>query len=161
MLPLIVGAALAGAAIFVGVNELAKESERHRQEEERRILASGIQEVDKMSGKEFEQLLSILFRKTGYQVSLTLDTQDYGADLILYKDGIKTIVQAKRSKNPVGVKAVQEVSCAVKHYKANKAMVVTNNRFTDNAFNLAYSNGVKLWDRKRLIEFMLSAKNSK
>lgn len=166
MIPIIIGAALAGAAIY-GVNEFIKEGERQEQEqrrreqeEERRILASGIREVDEMSGKEFEKLLSLLFRKTGYNVSLTPETQDYGADLILYKDGTKTIVQAKRYKNPVGVKAIQEVASAVKHYKANKGIVITNNRFTENAYNLARSNEVELWDRKKLIEFMLRTKNS-
>ncbi len=113
-----------------------------------------------MSGKEFEKLLLLLFRKTGYRVSLTPDSQDYGADLILDKDGKKTIIQAKRCKNPIGVKAVQEVASAVKHYKANKAIVITNNRFTENAYNLARSNEVKLWDRKKLIEFMLRTKNA-
>ncbi|AFY32392.1 restriction endonuclease [Calothrix sp. PCC 7507] len=166
MIPIILGAAaLAGAAIY-GVSELIKDGERQRQEEERqrqekerRILASGIHEVDEMSGKDFEKLLSLLFRKTGYNVSLTPDTQDYGADLILYKDDVKTIIQAKRSKNPISVKAVQEVASAVRHYQANKAIVITNNRFTDNAYNLARSNEVELWDRKKLIEFMLRAKN--
>ncbi len=167
VIPIIIGAALAGAAIY-GVNEFIKEGERQeqeeesrrRQEEERRILASGIREVDEMSGKEFEKLLLLLFRKTGYRVSLTPDSQDYGADLILDKDGKKTIIQAKRCKNPIGVKAVQEVASAVKHYKANKAIVITNNRFTENAYNLARSNEVKLWDRKKLIEFMLRTKNA-
>ncbi len=49
VIPIIIGAALAGAAIY-GVNEFIKEGERQeqeeesrrRQEEERRILASGI-----------------------------------------------------------------------------------------------------------------------
>ncbi len=167
MIPIILGAvALAGAAIY-GVSEAIKEEERCKQEEERRkqeeekrILASGIYEVDEMSGKEFEKLLSLLFRKTGYEVSLTPDSQDYGADLILYKNGLRIVVQAKRSKNPVSVKAVQEVVSAVRHYKANKAMVITNNRFTDNAFNLAYSNEVQLWDRNKLIKFMLDSKNT-
>ena len=98
--------------------------------------------------------------KNSYEVSLTPDTQDYGADLILYKNGLKTVVQAKRSKNPVSVKAVQEVASAVRHYKANKAMVVTNTRFTNNAFNLAYSNEVELWDRNKLIKFILDSKNA-
>lgn len=172
MIPIILGAtALAGAVIY-GVSEVIKheerqkqeqerqrqEEERQRQEEERRIIASGINEVDEMNGREFEKLLLLLFRKIGYSVSLTPDTQDYGADLILYKNNVKTIIQAKRSKNPVSVKAVQEVASAVKHYQADKAIVITNNRFTDNAYNLARSNEVELWDRRKLIEFMLQAK---
>jgi restriction system protein len=131
------------------------------EEEKKRLLDSGIIEVDEMTGKEFEIFLDVHFKKNGYTVSLTQDSQDYGADLILYKDGSKTVVQAKRSKNPVGIKAFQEVAGAVRHYNGNKGRVITNNRFTENAYNLAKSNDVELWDRKKLIEFILLAKNCK
>jgi len=129
------------------------------EDQRKRLLDSGILEVDEMTGKEFEIFLNIHFRNLGYSVTLTQDSQDYGADLILYKDGSKTVVQAKRSKNPVGIKAVQEVAGAVRHYKGNKGRVITNNRFTENACKLAQSNDVELWDRKKLIEFILTAKN--
>lgn len=91
---------------------------------------------------------------------MTSDTQDYGANLILHKDCKKTVVQAKRKKNSVSLSAVQEVASAIKQYKADKGMVITNNSFTANAYNLAYSNDIKLWDRKKLVEFMLRAKNA-
>ena len=128
---------------------------------ERSVLESGILEVDSMRGKEFESFLVLPFEKLGYIAILTQDSQDYGADLILYKDHSKTVVQAKRSKNPVGIKAVQEVAGAVRHYKGNKGIVITNNRFTENAYKLAKPNEIELWDRKRLIEFILTAKNCK
>lgn len=128
---------------------------------ERSLLESGILEVDSMTGKEFERFLALHFENLGCIAILTQDSQDYGADLILYKDGSKTVVQAKRSKNPVGIKAVQEVAGAVRHYKGNKGRVITNNRFTENAYNLAKSNDIELWDRKKLIEFILLAKNCK
>ncbi|PAX53210.1 restriction endonuclease [Brunnivagina elsteri] len=152
MIPLILGAAAVLGAVIYGVNE------SERKDEEKRILNSGIREVDEMSGKEFEKLLSLLFKNAGYQVKLTPGSQDYGADLVLYKDGEKIVVQAKRYKNPVSVKAVQEIVSAVKYYNADKAMVITNNRFTGNAYNLARSNSVELWDRNKLIDFMIKAK---
>ncbi|MBE9163897.1 MULTISPECIES: restriction endonuclease [Microcoleaceae] len=131
------------------------------EEENKRLLDSGILEVDKMTGKEFERFLDVHFINCGYIVNLTQDSQDYGADLILYKDGSKTVVQAKRTQRPVGIKAVQEVAGAVRYYKGNKALVITNNRFTQNACKLAKSNDVELWDRKKLIELILIAKNFK
>ncbi len=39
---------------------------------------------------------------------LTPETGDYGADLVLSKDGRKIVVQAKRWKNVVGIEAVQQ-----------------------------------------------------
>ena len=156
MKPFIVRAVVVFGEIAVAVLDTLKE-----EEEKKRLLDSGIREVDEMTGKEFENFLYVNFIKFGYSVTLTQDSQDYGADLILYKDGSKTVVQAKRSKNPVGIKAVQEVVGAVRHYKGNKGKVITNNRFTENAYNLAKSNEVELWDRKKLIEFVLKAKNCK
>ncbi|MEG4576473.1 restriction endonuclease [Microcoleus sp. N3A4] len=156
MKPFIVRAAAVIGDIAAAVFDTLKEEESRK-----RLSYSGILEVDTMTGKEFEIFLYIHFEKLGYNVTLTQDSQDYGADLILYKDGLKTVVQAKRSKNPVGIKAVQEVAGAVRHYKGNKGRVITNNKFTENACKLAKSNDVELWDRKRLIEFILIAKNCK
>jgi HJR/Mrr/RecB family endonuclease len=146
------GAVLAGKIVFEYFES---------KEEEERKLSSGIHEIDTMTGKQFESFLSVYYRKLGYDVTLTPSTQDYGADLILRKNGIKTIVQAKRSQKAVSVKAVQEIVGAIKHYNADKALVVTNNRFTENACNLARSNGVELWDRKKLIDFIVHVKQVK
>ncbi|MEP6518307.1 restriction endonuclease [Microcoleus vaginatus] len=149
------------AAAVVGVIATSVLDTLKEEEEKKRLLDSGIMEVDEMTGKEFEKFLEVHFINFGCTVTLTQDSQDYGADLILYKNGLKTVVQAKRSKNPVGIKAVQEVAGAVRHYKGNKGLVITNNRFTENACKLAKSNEVELWDRKKLIEFILTAKNCK
>ncbi len=154
MKPFIVRAAAIIGDVAALVFDTLKEEDQRK-----RLSDSGILEVDEMTGKEFEKFLAVHFRNCGYSVTLTQDSQDYGADLILYKDGSKTVVQAKRSKNPVGIKAVQEVAGAVRHYNGNKGRVITNNRFTENACNLAKSNDVELWDRKKLIEFILTAKN--
>lgn len=54
----------------------AEESRKH-------LLDSGILEVDEMTGKEFESFLAVHFINLGYSVTLTQDSQDYGADLIL------------------------------------------------------------------------------
>ena len=156
MKPFIVRAVGVIGEMAVAVFDTLKE-----EEEKKCLLNSGILEVDSMTGKEFENFLYIHFINFGYSVTLTQDSQDYAADLILYKNGLKTVVQAKRSKNPVGIKAVQEVAGAVRHYKGNKGLVITNNRFTENAGKLAKSNDVELWDRKRLIEFILTAQKCK
>ena len=148
---------LVAAIVFAAVSMILEWVDTWKEEESRKCLSdSGILEVDEMTGKEFERFLAVHFINCGYIVNLTKDSQDYGADLILYKDGLKTVVQAKRSKRPVGIKAVQEVAGALRHYKGNKSRVITNNRFTANAYKLAKSNDVELWDRKKLIEFILT-----
>lgn len=123
-----------------------------------RLLESGIDEVDKMSGRHFERFLKELFKKRGFMVKETAVVGDYGADLILEKLGRKLVVQAKRWKQNVGIKAVQEVIGSIKHYNAHNGIVITNSYFTDNAIELARSNGIDLWDRDRLIDLIRETK---
>lgn len=116
-----------------------------------RLRNSGIAEIDKMSGAEFENYLGQLFRILGYRVEVTQTSGDYGADLILTKEGNRIVVQAKRYSKNVGLKAVQEVQSARAHYAAAEAWVITNSNFTGQAVVLAQSNGVKLISREELI----------
>ena len=64
------------------------------------------------------------------------------------------VVQAKRSKDKVGIRTIQEENAAIPYYKANKAMVITNNYFTPNAKSLAYANPIQLIDRDKLSEII-------
>ncbi len=118
----------------------------------KKYLKSPLSEIDVMYGEEFEKYLKYHFEKMGYKVKLTPKSNDYGADLILKKDGDKIVVQAKRWSESVGNTAVQEVVAAKAYYKANRAMVVTNSYFTSNARNLAHVNNVELWDRSNIVK---------
>ena len=122
-----------------------------KQKRKKQYLNSPLPEIDKMTGIEFEEFLKVHFENIGYKVSLTPTTNDYGADLILKKDGETIVVQAKRWSDKVGNTAVQEIVSARGYYKADKAMVVTNSYYTDNAYALAKANDVELWDRNNLI----------
>ena len=120
-----------------------------------KLNKAGLPQIDKMSGDDFELFLEHLFQKLGYTVERVGHVADYGADLIIDKDGVKTVVQAKCWKNPVTVKAIQEINTAMAHYNATKSMVVTNNRFTSNAKTLAKENNVELIYRKNLASLIL------
>jgi restriction system protein len=132
--------------------------EKYKQRKRKILFDSGIDTIDNMSGVVFEKYLLEHFKHLGYSGQLTPSTADYGADLVLQKDGRRVVVQAKRWKNNVGVDAIQQVIGAIKYYDANKGMVVTNSSFTENAYELANSNGIELWDRKKLIEIMSNSK---
>ena len=64
----------------------------------------------------------------------------------------RTVVQAKRQKRSIGLKAVQEVTAAKKYYRAHKTLVVINGTFTKNTKELAKSNYVELLNRTRLMK---------
>lgn len=146
--PLVVGLAalllLGGIAAFIFVT--------WRQREQ--VRKSGIAEIDHMDGRTFEMRLGLLFRDLGYSVRQTKVSGDFGADLVLHKNGTVTVVQAKRYSldRKVGVGAVQEVVSAMGMYHAQHAIVITNTYFTAPAKTLAQSNNVELWDRTDLIQ---------
>lgn len=122
---------------------------------EERLRRSGIHDIDKMDGRQFELYLGLLYKALGYKTEVTRSTGDFGADLVIEKDGLRTVIQAKCYSKNVGIDAVQQVYAAKALYGATQAMVVTNRGFTDAAKNLARSNGVILIDREKLIEMML------
>ncbi|MCR5799215.1 MAG: restriction endonuclease [Lachnospiraceae bacterium] len=132
--------------VIIAIPIIKKEIKKNK------YLKSPLSEIDKMFGEEFEEYLKYHFEKLGYKAKTTPRSNDYGADLILTKDGDKIVVQAKRWNEPVGNTAVQEVVAAKAYYKANKAMVVTNSYFTSNARNLAAVNNVELWDRGNIVK---------
>ena len=142
--------ALAGAMLIVKTAFIIWESSR--------LAKSGISEIDNMDGRTFEKYLEVLFAKLGHDVKLTKYIGDYGADLVTVKNGVKTAIQAKRYKNRVGVKAIQEAVASKGYYSCDKAMVVTNSFFTKQAIELARSNEVELWDRNRLVKELLTIK---
>lgn len=119
-----------------------------------RFLKSGkkLETLDKMTGLQFEKYLTMFFETCGYQVNRTQQTRDQGADILLKRFGETIVVQAKRQKQTVGNKAIQEVYAAQKLYFAHKAIVITTSNFTKPAIQLADRLGVETWDRKRLIK---------
>jgi len=97
----------------------------------------------------------------GYTVVQTSLSGDQGADLIISKNGEKTVVQAKKYAGKVSNKAIQEIAAAKDHYKAQKAIVITNSSFTKSAIDLALSNNVELWDGLKLKDTIQSLKSKK
>jgi len=120
-----------------------------------RLKKSGINDIDKMKGRTFEEYLRVLYQSHGYHVTLTPSSGDYGADLVLKKEGATIVVQVKRYAKNVGVKAVQEVVGAKEYYHATRAWVVTNRGYTGPAIKLAKANQVKLIGRDQLISQMI------
>lgn len=118
-------------------------------------LASTLSEIDAMGGHEFERYLVRLFRRLGYRAeNVGGNGGDFGADLILEKDGVKIAVQAKNyTCGRVGNDAVQQAIAGATYYDCQEAMVVTNARFTRAAKEQAGRCSVfpvTLWNRNDL-----------
>ena len=111
-----------------------------------------IDDVDLMNGQEFERFVAELFSKMGFEAKITKTSGDQGIDIIASKNGDKIGIQAKCYSSTVGNGAIQEVAAGKNYYHLDKAMVITNNFFTDAARQLANANSIILWDRNNLIE---------
>ena len=120
--------------------------------------SDGEEEIDTMSGREFEDFMAETLHRSGIEVlELTKASGDFGADIIVMYEGERMAVQCKRYSRPIGVKAVQEAVSAKDYYKCTRAAVVTNSTFTRQAEELAAESGVILWDREAVYSFMDAA----
>lgn len=99
-----------------------------------------------MSGEEFERALRQICEREGWWVELTPRSGDFGADLLMSKNGRKVVVQAKRWRKSAGIKAVQEAAGARDVYGADEAWVVCTSGFTKAAVKQAKASRVRLRD---------------
>ena len=113
-----------------------------------------IDDIDLMSGTDFEEYIKTLFEKMKYKCKLTKASGDQGVDIIAEKDNMKIAIQAKCYSGKVGNHAIMEAVAGMKYYNANRCMVITNSYFTKTAIELAKANKVVLWNRDALIEKM-------
>lgn len=113
-----------------------------------------ISQIDSLSGTEFENLLKDIFEKQGYEAQTTKHSHDFGADLILNKNGKVSILQAKCYSKNIGIKAIQEIISAKKHYLAEEMFVATNRYFSKEAVILASEHDVRLIDRDVLVKLV-------
>ncbi len=114
-----------------------------------------IDDIDLMSGPEFESAVCALFKAMGYAVHATRQSGDQGIDVIAEKGSVKIGIQAKCYASAVGNAAVQEAVAGKVFYGCGKAMVVTNSTFTKSAVELAAANGVILWGRDILMQKLI------
>jgi restriction system protein len=120
-----------------------------------RVARSGIAGVDRMDVKTFEAFLASLFRDLGYELEGSRTHGDFAAELVVVKDGMRTVVEGKRWSKNLGVTAVQEALGAMTDYACDSAIVVANRQFTHQAKKLAQTNGIQLWDREALVGKLL------
>lgn len=111
-------------------------------------------EINYMSGEQFEDFMADLFRQKGYSVQTTIASGDQGVDLILEVEGRKVAVQLKRWAAPVGNRVISHTLGGMLHYGAQEAWVITTSSFTPKAKEMARSTGVRLIDGKELAAWL-------
>lgn len=148
---------LAGIGIAFGIAILLYFS----QKEKKRKRALTLSQIDSMTGVEFEYYLGDLLKSQSYKVQYIPMTGDFGTDIIAEKDHRRYSIQAKRYHGKVGPPAIQQAVTALKVYKCDQAIVITNSYFTKEAKELAKYNDCKLIDRSELTDWILEFQKSK
>lgn len=123
-----------------------------------RFVSCTIDQIDAMSGLEFEEYTASLLRQLGYSgVEVTKSSGDQGIDVLAQKDGKKYAIQCKNYIGKLGNAPVQEAFAGMVYYGCDIAVVLTNSTFTNGAQELAQATGVLLWDRNTLCEMIRQA----
>ena len=106
-------------------------------------------EYDKLEGHDFEYYCADLLKRKGFRkVTVTQGSGDYGIDIIAWKENTKYGIQCKRYSGNVGYRAVEEAYTGASIYNCDRAVVMTNSKFTKQAMSGARRLGVELWGRE-------------
>lgn len=111
-----------------------------------------IKQLDIMDGHTFEYACANILKSNGFKnVEVTRGSGDFGVDIVAENNGIKYAVQCKCYSHKLDNTPIQEVIGGLAYYHCQKAIVMTNNYFTEPAKVLAKINNVELWDRDMII----------
>ena len=113
--------------------------------DEARIVSD---EEKKKKALRLEECCRDYFIGEKWTAKCTNKSNDFGADVLAFRNDYSVVVQCKAHKKQVGVDAVQQAFTAAYYYKANFPVVISQHSFSHNAIILArHTNTVLLsWD---------------
>lgn len=112
-----------------------------------------------MDWEDFENLIREIFEQayaaTGGEVKITQASRDGGIDAVIFDPdplrGGKTVVQAKRYTNVVGVSAVRDLYGTLMNEGANKGILVTTSDYGPDAYKFASDKPLQLINGSNLL----------
>ncbi len=118
-----------------------------------------MQNIDKLDGYEFEDLICILFRKMGFIVEHTALSGDGGIDIIAhYNETVfkgKYLIQCKRYSSKIGEPFIRDLYGVTLSSNANKGILITNSFFSNQAIKFAEGKNIELIDGNELNKLLL------
>jgi len=138
------------AWVFLGLCAIASASSFLAARHKRRLLDTrkGLDSLAALGWRDFERLVGEAFLRRGYTVEETgLGGADGGIDLVLRRDGKRTLVQCKqwrREKVPVNV--VREMYGLLAHHRADAVRIAALGGFTADAAKFAAGKPIELID---------------
>ena len=129
------------------------------------LFPSTIEEIDQMTGEEFENFLFWYYKKAGYKVTKTTKTNDLGIDLIVTfyntdNEREENIgIQAKRWSTPVPKEQLTKMMEAKDYYKLDYMFLITTNRVTSEANLYANNHDIIIKSRETIYQILDELKN--
>jgi restriction system protein len=113
--------------------------------------------IKRLSWQDFELLVSEAYRRLGFAVEeVGQGGADGGVDLLLTRQGRKTLVQCKRWKARIGAPVVREQFGLMHHHNAHDVKIVCASGFTKEAINFAADKAIELVDGEGLLALVNS-----
>lgn len=104
---------------------------------------------------EFEELITNLFEKIGFETRLTQASRDGGVDCVAFDTrpivGGKVVIQAKRYKDVVGVSAARDLYGTLVNEGANKGILVTTSHFGKATYDFCKGKPIEMIDGQALL----------
>ncbi len=118
--------------------------------------------IQRLSPRQFEEVVATIFRCFGYKTTMTPPTKDGGYDIIVQYDileGIspqKFIVECKRysSNNKVGIDIARAFFGVLQGSQAHRGIIVTTSSFTKGAIDIARERRLDLVDYNGLVKWL-------
>ncbi len=114
-----------------------------------------IETIRQLHWRNFEELVAESYRRQGYRVAEGGFGADGGIDLELRKSDESVLVQCKQWKaQKVGVSVVREMFGVLSASNADKVIVITSGRYTQQAIDFAYDKPMVLVDGNELLSLI-------
>ena len=111
-------------------------------------------DINSLSGIEFENICKNLIENMGFSVETTKASGDGGIDLIAYNHELvlsgKYIIQCKRYSGSVGEPIIRDLYGVITAERANKGILMTTGYFTKSAIAFAEDKPIELIDGEQL-----------
>jgi len=126
------------------------------------VSQTGLDSIRKLSWRKFEDLITEAYKQIGYSIKREpVSGNDNGIDIIVSKQGSKTLVQCKQWRSrSVGVKVVREMYGILSSSNADEVHIVSSGNFTKEAQSFADGKAIKLIYGRELLNLISDAQKT-
>jgi Restriction endonuclease/DnaJ domain len=132
----------------------ARAEQQRRGEKETQERLRSLEDLQRLTGAEFERLIASLFMRDGYKVSRWGGSGDEGVDMVLEMGGSKDVVQFKRWNGEIGPPVILEFYRSMMQAGARRGFVIATASFTHSAKELVDRKPITLIDGHYLLAWI-------